>query len=81
MTIIQSMGVTTAYNAVDDVAEVNGSIPPMLPLFPRYEVIAWSTVVKNGIYIFLYFEIYGATGGGSKYFRIGSLYFSTLLKN
>jgi len=25
------MGVTTAYHAVDDVAEVNGSIPPMLP--------------------------------------------------
>ena len=56
--------------------------PNVTRLFPGYEAIAWSTVVKkNGIYIFLYFEIYEATGGGSKYFRMGSLYFSTLLKN
>jgi len=30
-----------------------------------------TTVVKKRIYIFLYFEIYGATGGGAKYFRRG----------
>ena len=42
--------------------------------------IAKSTVVKKRIYIILYFEIYGATGGGVQVFQKGSVYFSTLLK-
>ena len=52
------MGVTTAYHAVDDVAEVNGSIPPMLPgsflreKEPGYEASGTAAEDNNTIFIF-----------------------------
>ena len=54
MTIIQNIGVTTAYHTVDDVhvMEVNGSILPMLPgsflreKEPGYEAKSYSQAIS-----------------------------------